>query len=45
MFMDAMAQGIVGTAPPRATAEETRLLSVTDDALRNKEVLSVHIYV
>ena len=36
-----MSQGIVGQAPHRSTDEERRLLAVADDALRNKEVLSV----
>lgn len=39
VFMDSMAQGIVGQAPQRSTDEERRLLMVADEALRNKEVI------
>jgi hypothetical protein len=33
-----MVQGIVGSAPPRSTDEEKRLLAVVDNALQNRDV-------
>ena len=41
VFMDSMAQGIVGQAPSRSTDEEKRLMVVSDEALRNRDVGSL----